>query len=707
MNLHRLNRVRTLILILGFILIGANLIACDDEYYEDEYYDEDGYAEETEIEPDSASETDDQQPETGNLATAEAYLEIINETDYILCEFLAAPGDVNEFTDDHLFAERELAPGESFEFYELYPGGYYLAATDCDNYEIVVDPIWVDYQSGSLIWHVGSDVEYLDSGAVQMVEESAPAETESDEQPAAAENQSAPPAPVGETDIGFRPQTDGFGFENYGNESISANLTPVEMQRMFGDQVCASNAGGDCILTPPAKQWMTEINNYMDGGHCEGMAVLSLLMYINEVDPNQFGAPVANDLRLSNQALQREIAYWWTTQSTEPAASTRIDASPRAVVDALIETYTAYPAAPESWVMGIYMPDWSGGHAITPFAVEDVGNGIYNILVYDNNWPDQIRKVEVDYDANTWSYQASTNPNEPESLYQGDQSTQSLELVGISQRLVQQQCDFCADSGQGARSFGRGLAAQAQSFNQIWLNGQADLLITTSDGLRVGFDGDEFVNEIPGVQTQNMKYGVDIWDINNEPVYFIPVGIEFTIKVDASRVTEGITSDVVLIGPGYNLVIADLYLDPGEADLITVAPDGTRLAYKTQYNDAPDMIFGVETPAADYEFIVAALDIESGAEFVIELDLANGMLSLNTDNTTEYGTYEIVMDRIDEEGESWFQNNDIYMEPGDTAYLLFEEWQGPGTSMFIDIDYGSDGSIDETIELLDEYDPAG
>jgi hypothetical protein len=115
------------------------------------------------------------------------------------------------------------------------------------------------------------------------------------------------------------------------------------------------------------------------------------------------------------------------------------------------------------------------------------------------------------------------------------------------------------------------------------------------------------------------------------------------------------------------------------------------------------MIFGVETPGADYEFIVAALDIEAGAEFVVELDINNGVLSINTDNTTEYGTYEIVMDRIDDEGEAWFQNDDIYMEPGDTTYLRFKEWDGPGTSMFIDIDYGSDGTIDETIELFDEY----
>jgi hypothetical protein len=508
-------------------------------------------------------------------------------------------------------------------------------------------------------------------------------------------------------DSGFRPETHGFSFENYGNDSVSSNLTPFEMQRLFGDQVCASMAGGDCILTPPAKQWMTEINNYMDGGHCEGMAVLSLLMYSEHVKANDFGASTAHDLSLNEESLQREIALWWTTQATWPAASVKINETPQAVVDALIETYTSYPSPTEEWVMGIYMADFSGGHAITPFAVEDKGDGIYHILVYDNNWPDQSRIVEVDYNANTWKYQASTNPNEPESLYEGNADTHTLEIVGVSKRMEQQDCDFCAGGSTGMNSGTRGLAAPAEerNFNQIWLNGQADLLITTEDGKRIGFFEGEFINEIDGARGENFKFGVDIWDVNNEPVYYIPLGIEFTITVDASRAEEGITSDVAMIGPGYNLVVADLYLDPGTQDTITVSSDGTMLAYSTEYNDAPDMIFGVETPAADYEFIVAALDIESGAEFVIELDIENGFLSVNTDNTTEYGVYEIVMYRIDDEGESWFSNDDIYMEPGDTTYFLFSEWEGPGSSLYIDIDYGSDGSIDESIELVDEYDP--
>lgn len=634
------------------------------------------------------------------------YLEIINETDNTLCLFGAVPEGVAEVSDEHIIAEHELEAWDDFWLETGLEGTFTLVATDCDEYTIVAEAPGVVLGQVPVVWWVGYEVEYLgeidESGGAGEQEAAEEAESATTDDSAAASGEAADVS-AGAADTGFRPESDGFNFENYGDDIETQNLTAIEMQRLFGDQVCASQAGGECILTPPAKQWMKEVNNYMAGGHCEGMAVLSLLMYSDHIDSNDFGASSAHDLSLNDEALQREIALWWATQATWPAASVKISESPQAVVNALIETYTSYPAPAEEWVMGIYMSDFSGGHAITPFAVEDKGDGIYHILVYDNNWPDMSRVVEVDYNANTWKYQASTNPNEPESLYEGDASTQTLEIVGINQRMVQQDCDFCAGDYSGSNRGTRGLAAPAQDFNQIWLNGQADLKIVTEDGKRIGFFDGEFVNEIEGARSNNMKFGVDIWDINNEPVYYIPLGVQFSITVDASRSTEGITNDVVMIGPGYDLVVADLYLDPGTEDTITVSPDGSMLAYSTEYNDAPDMIFGVETPAADYEFIVAALDIESGAEFVVELDVENGYLSVNTDNTTEYGVYEIVMYRIDDEGESWFSNDDVYMEPGDTSYFLYSEWEGPGSSLFIDIDYGSDGSIDESIELVDEY----
>jgi hypothetical protein len=90
----------------------------------------------------------------------------------------------------------------------------------------------------------------------------------------------APPPPQTGllADNGFRPNGDGFKFENYGQAEGRINLTPAELQRMFGDRVFATANGAEKILTPAAQKWMEETSKAMDGGHCEGMAVVSLLI---------------------------------------------------------------------------------------------------------------------------------------------------------------------------------------------------------------------------------------------------------------------------------------------------------------------------------------------------------------------------------------------------------------------------------------------
>jgi len=65
----------------------------------------------------------------------------------------------------------------------------------------------------------------------------------------ACSSSSAPPAPLGViADSGFRPMPNGLPFANYGGQladgSQPTNLTVAEMQRLFGNTVCADAASG-------------------------------------------------------------------------------------------------------------------------------------------------------------------------------------------------------------------------------------------------------------------------------------------------------------------------------------------------------------------------------------------------------------------------------------------------------------------------------
>lgn len=554
-----------------------------------------------------------------------------------------------------------------------------------------------DYEAAAETW--AATVSSFTTEPEAQAGNEEPAES-SEEQP--AESSSAQPS--GEADSGFRPETDGFSFENYGGGG-ETNLTPTEMQRMFGDQVCANTSGGTCTLTPPARQWMEQINGYMDGGHCEGMAVLSSLMYYGQVDPTNFGGESTHDLSIADEALQREIAYWWTTQSTYPGASIKVNESPTEVINTLTESFAQGKDASEWWAMGIYKSDFTGGHAITPIGVEDKGDGLYDILVYDNNWPNETRVVEVDTNENTWKYHAATNPNEPSELYDGNAELQNLEVVAISPRLDTQQCQFCAS---GAESRAGGLAAPAQEFYEIWLEGKADLLIEDEQGRRIGFVDGKFVSEIPGASGDNMKlFGTDVWDTENEPVYRVPVGVSFQISVDGTSLEEAESSQVTLIGPGYVLYVEDIWLEPGEVDSINVYTDESRhqLTYITDYSESPVMVIGIETDEADYEFLVQATEMIGAADtFDIAVDLAENDFIINTSYNEEPVTFDMWMLRIDDEGESIFGYEDLVMEPENTAYLNYLTWEGEGSVMYLDMDYENDGEIDESIELEDTAD---
>jgi hypothetical protein len=566
----------------------------------------------------------------------------------------------------------------------------------------------------------------------EQTEEATPAEEETttEEEPA--------PADLSDNAVlsGFEPAVDGFSFYNYGNEIEAANLTADEMRRMFGDQVCAVLTGEACTLTPPAQQWMEQINSYMDGGHCEGMAVLSALMYYDQVDPDQFGGSTTNELAIeNNEALQREIAYWWTTQSTWPAASLRVNESPNAVLDALIENFQEGKNASEWWAMGFYRRDGSAGHAVTPIGVEDQGNGIYHVLVYDNNFPNETRILEIDRNNDTWQYEGSPNPEIESFLYDGDASLQNLEVVAISPRLAPQDCDFCsgelAFDAEGVTNTLPKQAAPAgqeeeletplvwqdlqarwallihgvtDDFYQIWLTGKSELLIIDDWGRRTGFSSGEFVNEIPGASSQTMRIFQmsEGLDKDKSPIYRIPVGLSFEVIVDASMLTEAASSDVAMIGPGYYLDVAGVWLEPGETESITVYIDQNRhqLTYFTNYSESPDIELGLETEEADYAMIVRATEL-TGVEdaFDIAIDMDTNEFILNTSFNTEPSTYEISILRLDEEGEHVFGASDVVMEPENTAYIPFTEWDGGDNSLRLDFDYENDGEIDDTFEL--------
>jgi hypothetical protein len=480
-------------------------------------------------------------------------------------------------------------------------------------------------------------------------------------------------------DSGFRPETNGFPFQNYGNEPAIVDLTAVEMQRMFGDKVCASTADGKCVLTYPARRWMEQAIKAMEYGHCEGIAVLSNLIYYNLMSPERFGGNITIELALQNELLQREIGYWWVTQVTNPGGSNKVNESPNSVIDVLIKAFNEGQNATEWWVMGIYQPDGSGGHSITPFAVEDMGNGTFKILVYDNNWPKERRSIHVDRNSNTWSYIASINPDEPSSLYEGNASTRSLEIVSVSSRIGMQDCDFCEEESSANLNSSKG-SLKGQRYVQIWQEGEANTLVTDEQGQRVGFlESGQPVNEIPSAEIRNLRFGF-VSDMAYPPVIFVPmqsgdiphIKVNVSSKANDSDEQENRASTTI-IAPGLSVASSIPDLEQGQQQSIDLMPEGEGYAVTFTNNQALSPSISIDTNFQ--EITISGLNIDPDGRVNFNMNPAEGSFGMKTIGSINPGTLQLQLSSLDKKsGESaTFNSLGLSLRPNDGVSLRFAD----------------------------------
>ncbi len=258
-------------------------------------------------------------------------------------------------------------------------------------------------------------------------------------------------------DSGFRPQGNGFGFSNYTKDvPYSPGIGVHEMRQLFGDGVCASQpASDDCALKSAALTWETNENKSMGEGHCYGMSITALRLFSKNLDLTSFvttpaadGAAPATTSTLTiqdpgtqviNWPLAHTIGYDFAMQELDSVAAATFKGTPAEVVQKLIQVLPTTSTA-EQYSMSVFKPGFKDGHEITPYAVEDQGNGNYGILVYDNNYPGETHVLTVDSNANTWAYQAAPDPSQTPDLYQGDASTKTLQLNAVSPGLGVQPC---------------------------------------------------------------------------------------------------------------------------------------------------------------------------------------------------------------------------------------------------------------------------
>lgn len=495
--------------------------------------------------------------------------------------------------------------------------------------------------------------------------------------PAAAAAAAAAYAPTGPlvADSGFRPDTNGYSFPNYGHEGAK-DLAAPQMVKLFGRKAC-ENATGRCKLTTVARGWMRSVNQSMAGGHCMGFAVTSELFHAGlgtPATPSLIGGSETAFGLPRDPKVMRHIAYGFAFQNlpSVQAQSQKVDA--RRLIARLRELL---PSTDEAYTLGIFKRDHTGGHAITPYAIEDRGNGRYAVLVYDNNYPGVTRAMHVDVKANTWSYEASINPEVDSDIYDGDSKVSNLELMPATPGLGEQDCFFCrasADSGK-------------PKMNLMWAGDprtheHGNLVIRDRKGRQSGCgdfgNGFECRNRIPGVEQHSLYLGGQLaWLQSATPTYELPYGRPYSIALTGAELRKPAREGFALIGKGRYVGVAGVKLSPGETDVLHVARGARQVVFENDPHQAetPRIQLGVEAKKASYLFELKARNVREGAAVGFRLSPKRRRVLVLGEDVKGTGRYQIKAIRQNARGRT-VRTREIVVRSGEVIQIQYGDLLG-------------------------------
>jgi hypothetical protein len=229
-------------------------------------------------------------------------------------------------------------------------------------------------------------------------------------------------------DLGLRPDRDGFNFVNFTRGPNGLSLADDDVQTILGPKACKpGDEPPDCELDTQAAAFQSDNIRLASGGACEGISLLSLMIFTGHINSSQFGAEEPYDLTLpNNPQLEKEILRWHSTQLTAEVNKSLDRGSPTHVLDTLTE---AWRTGNENYTLGMYNKvdgKLKNGHATIPYKIEQIGNGKVLLYLYNSNLPGEETAVEIDTKNDSWTYAGQYNE------YDG---SADLELAPLSSRL--------------------------------------------------------------------------------------------------------------------------------------------------------------------------------------------------------------------------------------------------------------------------------
>ncbi len=500
-------------------------------------------------------------------------------------------------------------------------------------------------------------------------------------------------------DSGFRPYPNGFPFRNWGADltqnalffgapervtyAIPENASPITeaplnslaMRRSFGDGVCLDASSidprtGSCTLTSTAQVFASAIQAQANGGHCFGLAAAASALYNGQITPNQLGSGLVLSANTLPTAAQRTITRLFISQFFGGGNSVDYESTPTTVLQTLINDLRG-GVTPYILVMSGPV----GGHAITPYAVYDRGNGLYDIAVYDNNWPNQERAVHVDTIANTFEYQGQTNPAEA-SLLWSSQDNGFIGLASVADTLGPLTCPICR-----GRDHGTFVAFSAVAEK----NAGIEIDVQALDGSALPPSSFQVLSPLNPPDS----------GLAGLPMIIVKPGVSFRIVLDAGAIASRQPLEVYAMEPTTSRYVDLDDVLPGTTHVFAFDVKSKDSLVAASNSSSPRLLQTVERPGSSTTLNGHLLALRPGSAATQDWDKAARHMTYRS-SARRATTWNVQATRTTDTGTSDFVALSVPVPAGASIVVDYGQWtKAAGPKAWVDLD--DDGTPDTPI----------
>jgi hypothetical protein len=429
------------------------------------------------------------------------------------------------------------------------------------------------------------------------------------------------------------------------------------------------------------------------------MAATSLLFFENPSTLAQFSATVKNTNQLEpihelkhhieiyqGYQLGLLIKDWKANQGKDPATLFNI-------------IKTSFKKSPgDQQVINIYgkYRDKMAGHSVAPYKIEEKGNNIYWVYVYDSNYPyapddpwyvpgQENKKIVFNLNKHNWEYEFTSCV-----IWTGDDKDQWMNLVPLA--FYHEQPILIVGLFGGITTADYGTTQSVE--------GTAHLLFEDNERRHLGYVNGELVSEIPGAIPIIPLAGAA--DVPYPETYYISKKAKLQPKI---LETEKGIYDFSIYTTKTVFKLDDVTTTGDSADTLEVNDDENSIKFSTTAESKRyTAVLIREQKDVSRSYTISDTTISKDGEVVFQA--SDGLSSFSFVNRGSQKTFDLNIEQSGTEARA-FVAKGLSIGANETRKVEVQNWSKlEQVPLIIQIDKGNDGTIDDvqTVKSLPAWD---